>query len=217
MITCPVCTQLSTEDLGDLRGCRACGHIFQYPPIVTARYDAQYVGRYDAYPTEGISLLRLAFLEGYVRGGRLLDVGYGNGAFIRVAEAAGFAAFGYDVHGEDYGIAEIDIHADASEWDVVTFFDSLEHFADLQPVRALFERTRFVMVSVPQRPPDFPGDRAWRHYRPGEHLHYFSEASLQRLVARPLLAASNVEDIIRRPAQGRPNILTCLFGGARAT
>ena len=212
MITCPVCAQSSTEDCGDLRGCRACGHVFQHPPIVTARYDAKYVGRYDSYPTEGISLLRLGLLEGYVRGGRLLDVGYGNGAFVRVGEAAGFDAFGYDVHGHDFGVAEVDIHTDSSQWDVVTFFDSLEHFSDLDEVRGLLSRTRFVMISVPQRPVDFPANRAWRHYRPGEHLHYFSQASLQRFFRRPLLAASNLEDVIRRPELGRPNILTCLFG-----
>jgi hypothetical protein len=212
MIACPVCDTESTDDFCDLRRCTACGHVFQHPPCVTAKYDADYIERYGVYPTAEMSLLRVGFLKGHVAGGRLLDVGYGNGAFLRAAATAGFQPFGYDIHHGDFGIAEIDIYNDRSRWDVITFFDSLEHFPSFAAVRSLIGRAGYVMVSLPLYPAAFPATRAWKHYKPGEHVHYFSRQSLSRLVGRRLIASSNLEDAIRRPSNGEQNILTCLFG-----
>jgi hypothetical protein len=159
-----------------------------------------------------MAFLRVGFLKAFVSGGRLLDVGYGNGDFVRAAEAAGFDAYGHDVHGVDCRIREVALDADES-WNVVTFFDSLEHFPDFDLVRCLLKRTNYVMISVPMRPSSFPHDRNWKHFKPGEHLHYFSELSLQQMIDKPLRAVSNVEDTIRqRSSRGEQNILTALFG-----
>jgi len=211
MSNCPVCDTWPTDEFGDLRRCPSCAHVFQLPAIVTAVYDADYVGRYAAYPTDEMSLLRVGFLKAHVSTGRLLDVGYGNGAFLRTAQAAGFETFGHEIHGGDFGIDEVNIRTDSSLWDVVTFFDSLEHFPDFEVVRSLVRRSRFVLVSLPLYPPEFPAIRTWKHYKPGEHLHYFSRESLRRLVGQELIMASNLEDVIRRPSNCHQNILTCLF------
>ncbi|HVA51383.1 MAG TPA: methyltransferase domain-containing protein [Pirellulales bacterium] len=209
---CPVCACQGVEAFDDLRHCPRCRHVFQWPPEATVSYDESYVRHYEAYPCREMSCLRVGFLKGFASRGRLLDVGYGNGAFVRAASAAGFDAFGCDVHGVDCGVREIDLARDQSLWDVVSCFDSLEHFGDFSSVRSLWRRAQLVLVSLPLAPPAFPACRAWSHYKPGEHLHYFSPASLARLVAKPLIAASNVEDAIRRPKDTRQNIYTAVYG-----
>lgn len=217
---CPVCTCQSLTTHGDLTMCGSCKHMWQTDLEVKAVYNADYVrNRYDSYDTtEVMSYLRLGFVKAIVRGARgtrLLDVGYGNGSFLKAATKAGFDTFGNDVHGADYGIRNVPMEEAAElPWDVVTFFDSLEHFDSLELPRKLISRARIVIVSIPCRPESFPVRREWRHYRPGEHLHYFSTYSLELFGAyRHFVAArSDAEDAIRgRLASGHQNILTMAF------
>lgn len=214
MPTCPICHASDARELPDrLASCEACDHVFEHPPVVTALYNKEYVAeRYEKYATtEAMSYLRLGMVKSFVTRGRLLDVGYGNGAFVRAASAGGFDAYGNDVHGADYGIREAPMVSDEL-WDVVTFFDSLEHFPDLKPVRDLVRRAAFAVVSMPFRPKDFPTTRAWKHYRPGEHLHYFSLKSLSALFPdKRLMFVTDAEDAIRKPLGGEPNIFTAVF------
>lgn len=212
---CPVCQQGPTQDLMEgLRGCSECDHIYQYPLEVKAVYDRRYVEeRYDRYPTTpAMSALRLGLLKAHVNTGTLLDVGYGNGAFVKQAVKGGFDAYGCDVHGADYGIREAKL-TDRRHWDVVTFFDALEHFTDLDVIRDLSCRTSTFLISYPNRPASFPKDRNWRHYRPGEHLHYFSLVSLAKLFSnKKIIYTTDAEDSIRGTGVGGcPNIRTVML------
>ena len=211
---CPVCRTERIELDEVLSTCPVCKHIWQTGLVITTVYDANYVrARYDAYPTtEAMSYLRLGFLKAYTQRGRILDIGYGNGSFLRKAAKAGFDTFGNDVHGADYGVREVPlVEAANGSWDVVTFFDSLEHFSDLSLPRAIASRARVVVISIPCRPDGFPAHKEWRHYRPGEHLHYFSRYSLELFFSEHHVVASrsDVEDTIRgRLPGGEQNILT---------
>jgi len=221
MSNCPIC---DTEPLeaGQRNGsdrlltCQKCAHIWQDPLEIRKAYNAQYVAeRYDSYgeDVQRMSHLRLGFVQAFAEGKRLLDVGYGNGSFIHTAKKAGFAAYGYDVHGcgEKYGVKEVTL--DQGLWDVVTLFDSLEHFDDLAPIKDLAARSIHIIVSTPARPTTFPHNLDWRHYRPGEHLHYFCPASLRALFRQhTLIRHGPVEDTIRGQLDGQPNILTYAFG-----
>lgn len=209
---CPVCESSPCVPDEGLARCPHCTHLFQWPPVVAVRYDGAYLSAYDHCPTRPMACLRTGFLKAVVPAGRLLDVGYGKGDLVHAAAAAGFDAWGYDIHRRNFGVREVNLAQDRSTWDVVTFFDSLEHFPDFEIVRSLLRRSRSVLVSLPLPPASFPRDRSWKHYKPGEHLHYFSEKSLRTLVGKPLLLRSDVEDTIRRGTPGVQNILTCLFG-----
>lgn len=216
-MSCPICRSLLSRSVQHpeckLSVCDVCSHVFEDPPVVTAKYDRDYIlQRYAKYPTtDSMSYLRLGLLKGYVTYGRLLDVGYGNGSFVRIASAGGYDAYGNDVHGADFGVREASLN-DKSEWDVVTFFDSLEHFPDLDVVRDLSKRSLFVVVSLPNRPERFPDNTDWKHYRPGEHLHYFSVRSLSRLFDdKKLLVVTDLEDTIRTSNSGEKNILTVIL------
>ncbi len=211
--SCPVCGA-GAQVRGPVSFCHCCDHAFQTDLAVRVKYDQDYVdSRYGSYPTTDImSFLRAGFLRAYVPPGALLDVGYGNGAFARAAEKCGYTVAGVDVHGHDYGVTE---HALSSpqHYQVVTFFDSLEHFQDLEAVRELLGRTNYAMVSFPCRPRWFPSDLSWKHYRPGEHLHYFSSLSILRLFSRfHLLSDSDLEDSIRgKLERSEQNIQTMVF------
>lgn len=223
MPECPICSSTgSRSTVEDLYWCVACDHVFEWPLKPRKTYDASYVrDRYDSYPTTPLmSHLRLGLVKGVKDKGRLLDVGYGNGDFIKTAIKGGFDAFGYDVHrcGDLYGIREASLDS-GLKWDVVTFFDSLEHMPGFFEVRSLISRSRCVIVSTPNRPSLFPegeGTLKWKHYRPGEHLHYFSHNSLQRLFSPLVLyLISDVEDTIRGKAEnGENNVNTFIFENA---
>jgi hypothetical protein len=217
-MVCPVCDQGPVDILPEeLARCPNCNHIFQNPLEVRAVYDHAYIAdRYDSYDTTPlISGMRLATLKGCgiaTGDGKLLDVGYGNGAFVKMAMKAGYDAYGCDVHGADYGVREVKLDG-TQRWDVVTFFDSLEHFTTLDVIKQLVQRTSTIVISIPVYPPDFPQNRHWKHYRPGEHLHYFSLGSLCRLFAgKRLCIRSDIEDVIRgkRP-DGGVNVATLVF------
>lgn len=213
MPCCPVCAKEAVCLRAELHRCSDCAHIFQYPPEVRVTYAAEYLSTYDRYPVAAMSRARLVYVRTFVREGKLLDVGYGQGHFAKLAQGAGFDVYGNDVHGVDYGVREVNLNH-GSRWDVVTFFDSLEHFPDLAPVRDLAGRSKYVVVSLPSRPVWFPERLEWKHYKPGEHLHYFCEDSLDRLFGvKRRLAFTDVEDVIRgKGPEGVRNILTAVYG-----
>jgi hypothetical protein len=96
----------------------------------------------------------------------------------------------------------------------VTFFDSLEHVPDLSEAKHLIDRARLVLVSMPNRPDRLEAFKTWKHYKPGEHLHYFGNDSLDCFMhPKRLLSRSDVEDVIRGKLGGvAQNIFTSVYG-----
>lgn len=204
MKNCPVCKSSNLVQVYDnLSNCLECTHIFQTDQTVGVVYDAEYAHKYDNYKHQEMSDLRLAVLKisNLVPGSKVLDVGYGNGSFVKTCTRAEYDAWGTDVHGEDFGIKEVTLaEVSPSQFDCVTFFDSLEHFDDLSLVEHM--KPKFVIVSIPNRHEHLMlNPSEWRHYRPGEHLHYFSHHSLSVFMYRwagyELLYAGYDEDTLR--------------------
>jgi SAM-dependent methyltransferase len=183
-VACPVC-QGACEDVQvhGLSWCYFCHHSFQTDLKVAVSYDATYAHQYDHRPVREMSDLRWDFIQSVLAlpaASRILDVGYGNGAFLKRAKAADMAIFGVDLHTEDFGIPVVTFDTPQT-YDLVCFFDSLEHFPDFAPILRL--RTRNVIVSIPNTPDLLRTAPAkWRHFKPGEHLHYFSGSSLDTLM-----------------------------------
>jgi hypothetical protein len=217
--------------------CGFCGCWQEADRTTTAVYDERYVAeRYDRYlTTEAMSDLRRRVMEGVlhlhetmpqnrvcVRRGRLLDVGFGNGSFIRHARLCGWDAFGYDVNPTPYeGVRRVNFPLEPlpeeERYRVITFFDCLEHFEELSWAPGLAANTDWLVVSLPRVPDRFP-KIDWKHRRRGEHhFHIRSAETLEILFSGPkfqavAMYADNPEDTIRGSLpDGQPNVMTVVL------
>jgi hypothetical protein len=182
-------------------------------------YDLSYVSTYDT-PTyqrnsEILQALRLGFVFGVhgIPPQSLVDVGYGNGDFLKMAARSIPRVYGSDVTGVK--IMDIETGDEYPEADVYTFWDCLEHIPDLDFLNELPART--IVISLPYCHFHTNGQEwftNWKHRKPNEHLHHFDLPSLIRFMNRRgwyTVASSLHEDIIRISAADEQNILAAAF------
>ena len=211
---CLVCGAAVFEPyLGDLRRCRACGFVtaeLDAAPDAAALYgDGYFQGEeYLDYERDKVFLQRnfgqrLADVTKRVPGGRLLEIGSAYGFFLDLARAH-FDVVGYEVNrtaarharevlGLDVRTGDFlygDDDDGSAPFDAVVMWDVVEHLARpdrflariarlTRPGAALFITTGDVGSLVAR----WRG-RRWRMIHPPTHLHYFSRATLTRLLAR---------------------------------
>jgi hypothetical protein len=85
-------------------------------------------------------------------------------------------------------------------YDVLCLFDSLEHVdwvndPDLSMLDAI-SKSKYIVVSVPILPQDKVLDASWKHYKPFEHLTYFTPGTLKQFFEELrfyLVAATSIE------------------------
>lgn len=224
LLSCPVCDGCELSYYPDnLSSCADCDHIFQSDLSISAVYDAAYAHKYDSYPHQEISTIRWNFIQQSLAlppHSKILDIGYGNGSFLKHTRQQGMDIYGIDLHGEDFGIPEIGYDSKIA-FDLVCFFDSLEHFDVFDNPLSL--KTQYAIVSIPDPVDCFlQTPREWRHYRPGEHLHYFSRTSLDLVMHRwglaHKIAEGHPEDALRGKLRIKDrqydNIYTAIYGRA---
>ena len=145
----------------------------------------------------------------------ILDIGYGDGSFLKVCNNIIPKCYGYDISPYDVpeGCERVE-NMTEGVYDVITFFDSLEHFEDIEFVKDL--KCRAVCISVPNC--HYPNDEwfeSWKHRKPDEHLWHFNQDSLNKFMERMgyvMISSTNIEDTIRKnTGQKEKNILTCIF------
>jgi len=182
-------------------------------------YNADYVN--NSYNTYGdlpklMSYLRLGNIIGAIDRypTSILDVGYGNGDFLKLCSENVPSCFGNDISG--YPIPEnCEFVEDILQehYDVITFFDVLEHFKDISFVSKL--KCTYLVVSVPWC--HYLSDEwfaNWKHRREDIHLHHFNARALMLFMGKngfKTVSLSNVEDVIRKPVDNYENILTGVF------
>ena len=182
------------------------------------KYDFDYVNqRYNQYGEKGPQMagLRLGYLIGVLGfvPNSILDVGYGNGDFLKVCKNV-IESYGNDVSG--YPVPEGVTYTDNifdKHYDVISFFDVLEHFEEINFVKDL--DCNYVYISLPWCH-NFSEEwfMNWKHRRPDEHLWHFNEKSIENFfneMGYDMVDYSNVEDLIRVSGEEYPNILTCIF------
>jgi len=145
-----------------------------------------------------------------VKPGKVLDVGCASGFFLEVAAAAGWEAYGVELSGFAAELAQREFgsrilngtleqagYPDAF-FDAVTLFDLLEHVPDPRTFLAEVHRVLssdglllLVMPNVASLSAGIMG-RHWSHYN-AEHLHYFSPATVTRLLSACGFAVESVE------------------------
>lgn len=183
------------------------------PAATSQVYDSDYYstesskGGYANYVLDaGINRLtfdeRLRAIEAKLgRKGRLLDVGCALGDFVEVARESGWDAEGVEISAfasaearakglRVYtGILE-DLALPSGSYDVITLYDVIEHLTD--PVRTLREVSRLLAPGgvLHMVTPNVGGLQAkilgskWYHYKPGEHLFYFSPKTIREALDR---------------------------------
>ena len=98
-----------------------------------------------------------------------------------------------------------------SEYDLITFWDVLEHvdWKDKPDYKILniMQLARWVAITVPVKPDDKPIE-TWKHYKPGEHLTYFTSESMAEFMGKQGLDQHS-DGYIECPP--RTDILSMLF------
>lgn len=112
--------------------------------------------------------------------GKFLDIGSGNGALVDTARKAGYDAYGVDFvnHAHTYPGPVEDVGFPTEHFDIITMHDVLEHLVD--PVKTLKE-VRRILKPGGRLIVDFPNyfvEAGKHHWRPIQHLWYFTEAQL---------------------------------------
>ena len=179
-------------------------------------YDTDYVNsRYNSYGELGprMAYLRLGHLVGSLGliPESIMDIGYGNGDFLKACKNIIKSCYGSDVSGYPLP-ANINFIQDpfSIEVDVITFYDVLEHFDDIYVIKNL--KCKYVVISVPEC--HYNSDNwfnEWKHRRPDEHLWHFNKISLKNFMLEigfELINYTNIEDVIRKPGNDQTNILT---------
>lgn len=184
-------------------------------------YGLDYSSKYDSYGQAGelLSHVRLGFLLGAIRRtpSSLLDVGYGNGSFLKACSKCIGSLSGTDISGYPLpeGISTVPFEqALNTKYDVVTFFDSLEHFEDISFIARL--QCNYVFITLPWcHNTSDEWFLAWKHRRPDEHLWHFSKDALIAFFKENGYEVVNCgvpfEDMIRKDTRYTPNILTGVF------
>ncbi len=182
-------------------------------------YDYEYIDKTYNLLTlrQQISYLRLGYILGAIHSKMesLLDVGYGNGDFLHTAHKIIPNCYGYDIP-PSYPLQGIPIVESMYNqyYDVVTFFDSLEHFDNIYDIKNL--QCQFIVVSLPEC--HYVNDEwfaKWKHRKENEHLWHFNLQSLiqfMKNIGFEYICHAHVEDIVRtRYDNNLPNILTGVF------
>lgn len=218
--------------------CAGCGLVFasRIPDAasVEEEYSAEYFDKYYSSAAGGgdgqtaAALAVLARLERHRPGkGKLLDVGFGAGGYLRAARDAGWEPFGVDVSAAAVEAARrrgLQALAGPLEragfgpdtFDAAIAIHSLEHYPDpvltLREIRRVLKPGGVILVSVP----NFNGARArrlgakWDGLQIGRHFYFFTKNTLGKMVeaagfealelesSRPIVSGAAVDRALGR-------------------
>lgn len=208
----PVIASFEGQFDGDLVLCEANGVAYQAEMDVgRVVYSDAYWQKVSAYENGNIAMAvnrgRCELLAFHLApAASVLDVGAGTGAFVRAANAAGFRVSGYDVMPKAAERLRLEgvYDTDVESFDAVTMWDSLEHMQTPGDWLRRIVVGCFLFVSVPVFK-SLSNIRGSKHYRPGEHLYYFTPEGLIDWLRRygfKMIARSNHEIAAGRESIG---------------
>lgn len=105
----------------------------------------------------------------------VLDYGSGCGFFRAWRPDSVYAMDSYDVVS---GALQTGIRR--KKYDLVCFYDILEHLDGFSEIKKILENTQYVAVTVPIKPDEVKLE-TWVHWKPQEHLVLFTEKMLLTL------------------------------------
>lgn len=172
-----VIAQFESVADNDLTLCPYDGVAYQTDMTVTASYDADYFNKCAGYEDKDIALKinagRIAMVNDHAGADvNVLDIGIGSGEFIKKRPHT----FGFDVNpvAVDWLNSCGLFASDFERFTAFTFWDVLEHIERPALYFSSMASGSFLFVSIPIFS-NLKSIRQSRHYRPGEHLYYFTE------------------------------------------
>jgi len=176
-----------SEEDGDLVLCEKHGVAYQREmKSGRVRYDDQYFAKVSAYEgseiAKAVNAGRCAMIARHLpsqisttKWSSVLDVGAGTGAFIRALIAAGYQAKGYDVITRaKAALQAAGLYSDTVYGcEAMTMWDTIEHLEEPERILKVVPKDGLLFVSVPIFA-DLSRIRESKHYRPGEHLYYWT-------------------------------------------
>lgn len=174
----------------DLMFCEDAGLAYQAEMALgRAAYGDAYMAKFAEYDPQierEVNMGRANFVARHAGElARVLDWGCGSGAFLRLAQASGMDCAGYEViPAAAAWLKKEHVYAeDVSEFDALCLWDVLEHLEEPGRVIGRVRPGAMLFVSLPVFP-QLKTIRASRHYRPGEHLYYFTANGLAAWLRR---------------------------------
>jgi hypothetical protein len=170
-------------------------------------YSGPYFEKYQALDDtpmgEALTRARVEMVARHCQSG-VVDIGIGGGRFVTEADC-----WGYDVNAEAVAWLKarnryFDIYANATE--AICCWDSLEHIPD--PEKLLAQVGEWVFVSMPIYLSQWDCLSS-KHYKPGEHLWYWTQSGLIAWFAR--LGFGCVEVNEKESELGREGITSFAF------
>jgi SAM-dependent methyltransferase len=207
--SCPICNRTAAGSVLEKQGnyslfsCQQCGLQFWNPRALPSAewYELMYSGRdAELLPLEPGHKYFLSDPQA-PQSGDLLDAGCGTGNFLAAAREKGFRVSGTELDRSAASFAReklsienifpfsiIDFAAQfpAAKYDVVTFFEVLEHQADpaafLSAVVSCLRPGGFIALSVPNRDRWLTGPDVYDY--PPNHFLRWNEAALREVMPR---------------------------------
>mgnify|MGYP003126121204 CR=1 FL=1 len=185
------------------------------------KYDSEYIDTYKTPAYREASALLMGIRLGSVYSNyiskfksfpsSILDIGYGDGSFLKSSDSLISSCYGYDVTNEPLppSITKVDELNDSSHYDIITMWDVYEHLHDLDIINKLnFDLICFSMPDVSNK-----NFEEWKHRKPNEHIHHFTPQSLTNLMNSFNLVPIHLswqEDTVRK-SKNNHNIMTMMF------
>lgn len=201
---------LPSEDDGDLVLCMRHGAAYQKDQSILVPYDKAYFQKYVQYEGaeigERINSGRVAFVDQFYGKGLALDIGIGSGDFIKHRPFT----YGLDVNDEAVRwLLHRSLYADDLEtFHCFTMWDVIEHVPTPAEYFSRMRAGAYVFTSVPIFK-DLRKIRESKHYRPSEHLYYFTEEGFIRWMKWHGFLHLETRDFESRA--GRDSILSFAF------
>lgn len=150
------------------------------------------------------------------RKGKLLDIGCAYGIFLSVAKKQGFQTFGIEPNKEASSYAKTELKLDIINdffnqkyfqkkyFDIITLLDVLEHMSNpvgfLKNINNLLAKNGILIILTPNVDGLFRKlmGNSWPHFKPEEHLYYFSPQTIERLLNKSSFKILKIENYRKR-------------------
>ena len=205
--------------------CTNCNYVWDSTPTIKSVYNKGYARHYIAYEIEKDSKASLIndFRSKLIhqvtpKGSTILDYGCGTGILHNYLKDYDYTGFDINKQLKPFWVSKhrpCKNTLDTKKYQCVCFFDSLEHLKD--PIKVINNfNPKCCVISIPivigsisNVDTIINAVRNSKHFKPGEHIHYFSLKSLNKMFIR---CGGKITHFSRNESQlGRENIVSLIY------